>query len=294
MGVATARQLVEFGFSERTVYRRCLDGGPWQRILPGVILLFTGRPTRTQQVHAALLLCGPDAVVTGLEVCRRHGVRRGPARPVVDSGEYAEVQVLIPDDRQVRSVGFVHVTRTKRLPGGPTRDGVPLAAVPRACADAVQRGVCTISSLAEELDSGSRRGIAAPTAVLKELRAGVRSAAELAAKRLWPKTGLPEPWWNATVRDAEGRFLGIADCWLDEVAVVWEIESSEWHLSPEDHDLTVERAAGFTAAGAVHTATKPTKLETDAPYVIGQLRATYEQASNRARPTLTAERARAT
>jgi len=220
---------VEFGFSERTVYRRCLDGGPWQRILPGVILLFTGRPTRTQQVHAALLLCGPDAVVTGLEACRRHGVRRGPARPVVDSGEYAEVQVLIPDDRQVRSVGFVHVTRTKRMPGGPTRDGVPLAPVPRACtdavrrlrsrgeiaevfSDAVQRGLCTISSLAEELDSGSRRGIAAPTAVLRELRAGVRSAAELAAKRqasprLGRSTPRPSPRsWRRTPLTSSGSY----------------------------------------------------------------------------------------
>jgi hypothetical protein len=311
LGVATARQLVEAGFSERTVYRRCLEGGPWQRILPGVILLFTGRPTRCQQVHAALLLCGPDAVVTGLEACRRHGIRRGPARPVVDTRDFAEVQILIPDDRQVRSVGFVHVTRTNRMPGGPTRDGVPLAAVPRACADAVrrlrsrgeiaevlsdavQRGMCTISSLAAELESGSRRGIAAPTAVLRDLRAGVRSAAELAAKRLWPSTGLPEPWWNATVHDAAGRFLGIADCWLDDVAMVWEIESSEWHLSPADHDLTVERAAGFTASGVVYTATKPKKLETDVPYVIGQLRATYEQARNRPRPKLAATRAKTT
>ncbi len=49
-------------------------------------------------------------------------------------------------------------------------------------------------------------------------------------------------------------FLGIADCWLDDVAMVWEIESTEWHLSPEDHDRTVERAAAFTAAGAIYTA----------------------------------------
>ncbi len=65
---------------ERTVYRRCLEGGPWQRVLPGIVMLFTGHPTVDQLVHAALLLCGPDAMVTGMEACRRHGLRRGPAR----------------------------------------------------------------------------------------------------------------------------------------------------------------------------------------------------------------------
>ena len=33
LGVATARQLVALGFNERTVYTRCLPGGPWRRLL---------------------------------------------------------------------------------------------------------------------------------------------------------------------------------------------------------------------------------------------------------------------
>ncbi|WP_433556454.1 hypothetical protein ACQPWY_30075 [Pseudonocardia xinjiangensis] len=129
-----------------------------------------------------------------------------------------------------------------------------------------------------------------PRRVLGELAEGVRSAAELEAKRLWSSTGLPEPWWNAAVYDAEGRFLGVADCWLDDVAMVWEIESSEWHLSPADHDTTVERAAGFVAAGAVYTASKPKKILTNPEDVVVTLRATYEQARKRPRPPLRAIR----
>lgn len=306
--VATVRQLMAFGLSERTVYKRCLDGGPWQRILPGVVLLFTGRPTREQQVHAGLLLGGPEAIVTGLEACRRHGLRRGPVRPATDRDGFAEVHVLVPDGRQVRSVGYLHVARTNRLPGGVVRDGVPLAPVARACtdavrrlqsraeitellSDAVQRGLCSISTVAEEIALGSRRGTADPLKVLADLRVGVRSAAEQTARDLWRGTGLPEPWWNATVRDADGRFLGIADCWVDEVAMVWEIESSEWHLSPADHDRTVRRAAGFTAAGAVYLASKPRMLTSDRAGVTALLRASYGHARARPRPPLRAHRA---
>ena len=305
LGVATARQLVAVGFSERTVYKRCLPGGPWRRLLPGVVSLFTGTPTPGQYVHAALLLCGPEALVTGLEACRRHGIRRGPLRGADHSERPPEVHVLVPAARQVRSVGYVHVERTYRLPTAVVRGGVPLAPVPRACidaarrldrageitellSDAVQRGLCTVGALGHELDDTTRRGTAVPRSVLRDVAEGVRSAAERQAKALWRRSGLPEAWWNVAVHDEGGRFLGIADCWVDGVAMVWETESSEWHLSPADHDATVERAAAFTAAGAVYTATKPKKLRTDPQGVAATLRATYERARTRPRPGLTA------
>ncbi len=312
MGIATAQQLMALGFRESTVYRRCLDTGPWRRLLPGVVALFTGTPTQNQYVLAALLLCGPDAVVTGIEACRRHGIRRGLARRPDDRSEEAsEVHVLVPSQRQVRSVGYVHVERTGRLPAPVVRGGVPLTPVPRACmdavrrirrpgdvtellSDAVQRGLCTVPQLAYELESGSRRGTAVPRAVLRDLADGVRSAAEAQAKRLWTMAGLPEAWWNVHVYDEDGRLLGIADCWVDDVAMLWEIESTEWHLSPADHDATVERAARFTAAGAVYTASKPKKIKTDPQGVIATLRATYIQAQSRPRPRLKATPHRAT
>lgn len=125
-----------------------------------------------------------------------------------------------------------------------------------------------------------------PARVLSDVAAGVRSAAERDARRLWQRAGLPEARWNVAVYDEAGRFLGIADCWVDDVAMVWEIESSEWHLSPEDHDRTVVRAARPVAAGVVYTATKPKRLRTEPRDVIATLRATYEQASTRPRPAL--------
>lgn len=304
-GVATARQLVAAGMRERTVYRRCLDGGPWQNPLPGIVLLFSGKPTRRQAVLAAVLLGGPEALVTGLEACRRHGLRRGPARPRDEREPTEEVHLLVPHHRQVRSVGYVHVERTTLLPERVLRSAVPLAPLPRACidavrrlrlegeitellSDAVQRRLCTVSDLYRQLEASSRRHTAVPRRVLGAVADGVRSAAELAAKRMWSSTGLPSPMWNVDIYTEDGVFLGKADCWLDDVAMVWEIESSEWHMSPEDHDRTVERAARFTAAGAVYTASKPKKIRTDPIGVARVLRATYEQASARPRPPLCA------
>jgi hypothetical protein len=300
-GVGAVRQLAAFGFTERTVYRRCLAGGPWQRILPGIVLLFTGTPTRDQMVYAALLLCGENSVVTGLEACRRYGLRRGPDGP--KSGR--EVEVLVPHNRQRRSVGFVHVQRTERLPPAILRDGVPLAPLPRACTDAarrlrapgeiiellsepVQRGMCTVSALGLELEAGSRRGSAAPRRILTDMQDGVRSAAEREAMALWRSTGLPEPWWNATIRSADGEFIATVDCWVDEFAMAWEIESTQWHLSPTDHDRTVQRAAELTAAGVVYIATKPSRIRRDPAGVVATLRATYRQARARPRPPLIA------
>jgi hypothetical protein len=305
LGVATARQLMVIGFSERTVYKRCLPGGPWRRLLPGVIGLFSGAPTPDQYVIAALLLSGSDAMVTGLDACRRHGIRRGPVRTTDHREEPPEVHVLIPMARQVRSVGFVHVERTNRLPAAIVRGGIPLAPVPRACidaarrltrpgevtellADAVQRGLCTVAALVQETEETTRRGTAVPRSVLRDVTEGIRSAAERRAKAIWRRSGLPAARWNVAVYDEAGRFLGIADCWVDSVAMAWEIESTEWHLSPADHDATVERAAAFIAAGAVYTATKPRKLHTDPQGVIAILRATYERARARPRPGLTA------
>jgi hypothetical protein len=150
--------------------------------------------------------------------------------------------------------------------------------------------MCTVAALWIELASGTRRGTAVPRAVLADLAVGVRSAAERAAKQLWSSTGLPEPWWNAQVCGPDGRSLGIADCWLDDVAMVWEIESSEWHLRPADHDYTVRRAAQFTAAGAVYVASKPKMVLGERAEVAATLRAVYLQAANRPRPPLTARR----
>ena len=86
--VIRARQLMSMEIPERTIYRRCLDGGPWRRLLPGIILLNNGQPIERQLIAAALLYGGRGSIVTGLRACRWHGLRRGPL-PVATPSIYS-------------------------------------------------------------------------------------------------------------------------------------------------------------------------------------------------------------
>ncbi|NMH95713.1 hypothetical protein HF519_30150, partial [Pseudonocardia bannensis] len=284
-GVISAATLREIGVPGVTVARRCRAGGPWQRLLPGVILLSTGTPTRRQQVRAALLYGGDNAILTGIEACRLHGVRRGP-----EAGD--AVHLLVPHARQLRGADFVVVERTTRPPRPRVLSGLPVAPASRACldaarrlrspsditeliADTVQRRLCTVAQLNAELAAGSQRGSATPRRVLAEVSEGVRSAAERDAKKLLARSGLPEAWWNARIYDADDRLLGIADAWFDDVALCWEINSYAYHLSPEDYARTTTRAAGLTAAGAVVVPVLPTKLRDDGRAAISDLSRAY-------------------
>ena len=150
---------------ERTVYRRCLEGGPVAASASRrSSMLFTGHPTVDQLVHAAL---APLRARRDGDRGSRHvvvmGYAAGPSRRGDAGNRYPEIHVLVPEHRQVRSVEFVHVERTMRPPSpGVLRGGVPLAPLVRACtdaarrirspaevtellSDAVQRGLCTVA-----------------------------------------------------------------------------------------------------------------------------------------------------
>lgn len=294
--VIRAARLVGLGVPESTVYARCRSGGPWQLLLPGTVLLASGTPTPDQLLVAALQYAGDGAVVTGLGAARRHGVRRGPAPD-------GRVHLLVAHDRQPASCGYVVVERTRRMPGPVHRRGFPLAPVARAVidaarrisdpreavellSDAVQRGLCTVGELVDEVEAAQRQGTAVPRAMLRDVGAGSRSAAERDARAVWRATGLPEPWWNAPVYDADGRLIGIADGWWDEVALAWEINSYAWHLGPRDYAREQARAARFAAAGVTLLPTIPTRLRHDRAAVVAELRAAHLHAASRPRPAV--------
>jgi hypothetical protein len=209
-------------------------------------------------------------MITGLHACHRYGARRGPQLP-------RTLHLLVPHARQVRNTELMRIERTNRLPTPIVRGGFPLAPPARAVSDAarrlrsrreitelisdaVQRRLCTVAQLSIELTDGGRRGSSTPRKVLQDVSAGVLSAAEADAKKLWERSGLPEPWWNARVLDANGRLLGIADAWWDGVALAWEINSFEWHLAPEDYAREQEKRARFAAAGVNVLPTLPRRM----------------------------------
>lgn len=290
--VAPRAALLDLGLSDGAISRSCRPGGPWRSPVRGVVLLSDGDPTPRQRLRIAVVRGGRGAVLTGSAAVRRHGVRRSPDDDVI--------QVLVPMERQLRSDGFVVVTRTGRMPAPVHLGGFPFAPLPRALADAaarldrvdpvramiadaVQRGLCTPAELAAELGERRRPHTALARSVLVEVTGGVRSAAEAWACGLVLRTGLPAPRWNVAVRRPNGQLIGVADAWWD-VGLVWEIDSRDWHLSPEEHDRDTRRQSAFAAEGIVVVHTRPGRLRREPDAVLDELTRAHAAAARTPRP----------
>jgi len=144
-----------------------------------------------------------------------------------------------------------------------------------------------IDDLAVELAAGCQTGTALVRHVLREVDAGVRTVAECQARVVASTTPLGRILqWNVPVFDERGRFLAIPDAWADDVAMAWEIDSYEFHLSPEDYDRTLRRRATMTSAGIIVAHTLPSRLRTEPKRVLAELEDAYRLASQRPRPAV--------
>jgi hypothetical protein len=298
--VVRVDELEALGLARSTIAHRCRVGGPWRRLLPAVVMLHARAPDRDDRRRAALLHAGPGAVLTGTDALQLHGMTRMPH----PSGP---VHVLVPTGRRRSGHGHVLVERTERLPL-PAAGRWPLAPVERAVldfarrstsraevraaiAEVVQRGRCPVERLCAELAAGSGRGAHVARAALAEIADGVRSAAEADARELLARAGMPPAAWNVALHDGCGRFLAVADGWFDGVALAWEIDSVEYHLSPADYARTVARRSAMSTAGIVVVQTLPSALRECPGEVLDELRRGLVAAARRPRPPIRADRA---
>ncbi|WP_344882819.1 hypothetical protein [Allokutzneria multivorans] len=252
-----------------------------------MILLSPGPPSVEQRIAAALLYARQDALVTGREACRLHGLRQLP--------ESEKVHLLMSSFRKRISSEFVIVERTTRLPRPQIKGGFPVAPLARAVldtsrrlrtldparallAEAVQRGRCQMSDLDHELAEGSQRGSAVPRRVLATIGLGARSVAEIDAMRLWEQSGLPKAQWNVPVHDTNGVLIGVPDAWCVEASLAWEIDSYEFHLNPKDYARTLQRNTRYAMAGIHVVQTLPSRLRSAPEDVIAELRRAYNAA----------------
>ena len=290
--MVTRGQALEAGVTRSALQHRLRPGGPWQVILPGVYLTLTGTPTLDQRDMAALLYAGPDSMLTGQAALRRHALAN--SRPSV-------VDVLTPVTVQRRSYEFVRMQRTSRLPERACSDGdIRFATIDRALGDAarmmtsprevsalvagaVQRRRCTIAMLAAELAAGPTRGSAVLRRALEEVSDGVRSVAEADFRRLIQRAGLPMPMFNARLYDGD-VLLAVVDAWWPGPGVAAEVDSREWHLSPEDWERTMRRHAELSARGLVVLHFSPKQLRQEPERVTATVRATLAAAAARSRP----------
>ncbi|MFJ7997312.1 hypothetical protein ACIQ7D_09205 [Streptomyces sp. NPDC096310] len=287
-GLATSAQLVRLGWSSSTISRRCAPGGPWQRVLPRVVLLQTGAPSPRQRLRAALLYAGEGALLTGAAALSLYGVRAvGPP-----TGSRV-VDVLVPPGRRPRSPrarSAVRVHRPPRTCRSLPVHRLPCATLTRAVADAVpyltgqaevtallaevvQRARCTLPDLTTALRAGRRDRDPRVAGALEGLSAGIRSVAEADARRVLREALIADPLWNQDLYLPDGTFLARPDAYWPYAAVVLEIDSREWHLSPAGWERTMARRNLMTRYGLTVLSVSPAQLRDDPEELLAALRA---------------------
>jgi hypothetical protein len=292
-GVVSRAQAIACGVSRGRLDHLVRPGGRWQRILPGVYVTTNGAVIPDQRAMAALLHAGPKSMLTGAVAVRRHRV---------PCAGLNEVDVLVPADVRVRSTGFVRVIRTGRMPekffrtrqlrfalldravADAARSMTRLGDVRAVVAEVVQHGRCDLVALIAELNEGPIAGSRFYRAALREAGTGIRSAAEGDFKTLIDGSGLEEPMYNAELYAADGNFIGIADAWWQRAGVVAEVDSREYHLSPDDYERTVLRHNRIAANGINLLHFLPSTVKSKPSTVIANLRGAIRNGN--ARPPL--------
>ncbi len=269
-GIVTTAALHDAGLSRGMITTRCRPGGPWQRLLPGVVMLAKGPPTRRQQLRAAVDYAGKDSVITGEDALTAHGLRLTPQQPV---------RLLVPTSKRLSPREFVVPERSTRLPRPIFVDELPFAPPARAAIDVARAapdvmalrsvlamvlndGLCTPTELSDELDAGNQRGSAAVRAALRDSDLLAAMFLHAQANQVLNSAPLPRPRWHVTIADQKQHVLGYADAWWDEVGLAWQIERTKLagdapehgHLPLTAAGVTVVRTSSEQVLGAEHDA----------------------------------------
>lgn len=298
--VVSRAQALRAGLSRHAIAYRLREGGPWRLLLPGVYLTLPGLPAPGQWETAAILHAGPQALITGPAALRFYEFRQVPRQ----GGNL--VDVLVPAGCHRASEGRVRVHRTSRMPAlwaaGPAgrRYAYPARAVADTArwlsdlrevralvGDAVQDRHCALAQLADELRAGGTVRGALLRGVIAEVADGVRSAPEAELRQLILKAGLPMPLFNPKLYLPNGSFIACPDAWWPEAGVAIEVESRQWHLSPDDWERTMARHSRLGQYGIVTLHVSPRQLRTDPDAFLRKAANAYKAGTARPRLKIT-------
>ena len=95
--------------------------------------------------------------------------------------------------------------------------------------------------------------------------------------------GLPEPLYNPRLFVGD-VFLAQPDAWWAEAGVVAEVDSREWHLSPEAWLRTQRRHDLMSAHGIIVQHYAPSRIRTDGAGVVAEIRGALEKAGKQRPP----------
>jgi len=176
--------------------------------------------------------------------------------------------------------GPIRFTLPDRAAADVARELTSLQAIRGVVANAVQQRWCSIDGLTDELRRGPRRGSAPLRRVLAEVASGIRSVPEGDLRKLLDAAGIPEPLFNAKV--FSGRdFIAKPDAWWPAAGVAVEVDSKEWHLSPDDWQQTMRRHARMSAHGMIVLHFTPRQLRDEPAWVIDQVRSALDAGGRR-------------
>jgi putative AbiEi antitoxin of type IV toxin-antitoxin system/uncharacterized protein DUF559 len=231
-GVVATRQLATLGFSRSAIRRMCERGWLF-RIHRGVYAVGHPRLTLHGRWMAAVLACGPEAVLSHHQAAALHDLRRAPWSPI---------HVTAPGLRDHIGVDC-HVARGMRGRPHVIIDGIPVTSVERVFLDmAAVLGPQRLRSLLEaaqrkgsfEYDrvlyaierSNGHTGVGSLRAALASLgdsAPATRSGLEILFLELIRAAGLPEPSVNVI---AAGD---VVDFYWPQFSLVVEVDSWEYH-----------------------------------------------------------------
>jgi very-short-patch-repair endonuclease len=251
-GVIAVRQLMTLGYT-RSQIRRRVEGGRLLRVHRGVYAVGHSRLTRRGTWMAAVLACGPDALLSHRSAGALWGIIRPASLPP---------DVTVPGARHQRPGPRLHSARGLTAADRAIREGIPLTGLPRTLLDLatvlrpdrLERAIEEAERLElfdlraiDQLLAGcrGRRGVARLRAALSNYRepAFTRSELERRFLELVKAAGLPRPSANAWVEGHEVDAL-----WWRERLVV-ELDGYEFHRTRAAHERDRRRDEELSLSG---------------------------------------------
>lgn len=289
--VITRTQALACGIPRSTVASWGKPQGKWQRLLPGVYLTVTGRPTPDQRLMAALLYGGPRSLITGTAALRAYRLR-APGPDIID--------LLVPMATRRQNTGFVRIHRTRQLPRGRRLGALRYADPARAIADAaqllvsiddvravvaeaIQKQTCNLAQLGLELQRAGTRDTGRLRTALSDIRAGSRSVAEVRFRECVEQSDLPAPKYNVFLRAADGTDIGEVDAWWADAGVSVEIDSQEYHFYRADWLKTEAKRSRLLKHGIFPHNIAPVRVANDWQAIYSELRSSIEKGRQRPR-----------
>jgi len=137
--------------------------------------------------------------------------------------------------------------------------------------------------LAHELKDGPRQNSGLLRQALAEVAKGARSVAEAELKALLKRAHLPDPLFNACLFTGS-IFIAKPDCWWPDAGVAVEVDSREWHLSPDGWERTMSRRARMSSHGIIVLHCTPRQIRSEPKLVADTIKSALQ--AGRDRPAL--------